>query len=58
MQKYVKIGYIGIFHVNIFAMFRAKPEWGWGALPQSYTDSAYLQSDEKAIQGYFSTEAK
>ena len=43
---------------HFFAVFRAKPEWYWKALPQSYTDGPYLQSDAKAVQEYFSMEAK
>ena len=43
---------------HFFAIFRAKPGWGWRALPQSYTDSPYLQSDAKAIQEYFNIDAK
>ena len=33
---------------HFFAMFRLRQVWCWDALPQTYTDSAYLSIDKDA----------
>lgn len=38
---------------HLFAVFGTQTEWGWAALPKSYTEGPYLQADETAIAEYF-----
>ena len=38
---------------HFFAVFNAKPEWGWNALPQSYLQSAYLACDMDTVTCFY-----
>ena len=36
-------------------MFRIKNDWNWNALPQAYSDSSCLSTDNAATETYFSS---
>ena len=51
---YVVIGSHFICLVNIFfGIFRLHSQWDWNSLPESYRNSAYLTTDQGAIEDYF-----
>ena len=41
---------------HFFCIFRLCPQWGWDSLPSSYTSSAYLSTDQAALDSYFTME--
>lgn len=38
----------------LFCIFELYPQWNWNCLPEQYTGSAYLSTDQAALNGYFS----
>ena len=39
---------------HFFCIFELYPQWNWDRLPDRYTKSAYLSTDQAALNSYFS----
>lgn len=40
---------------HFFCIFELYPQWNWNRLPKQYTSSAYLSTDQAALNSYFSS---
>ena len=38
---------------HFFGIFRIHPKWNWNSLPESYRNSPYLSTDDRAIADHF-----
>jgi len=38
---------------HFFCVFQLYPQWNWNSLPDHYTSSAYLSTDQAALNSYF-----
>ena len=39
----------------LFCISELYPQWNWNRLPKQYTSSAYLSTDQDALNSYFSS---
>ena len=39
---------------HFFCIFEFYPQWNWYCLPEQYTKSAYLSTDQDALNSFFS----